>query len=185
MDRVGVHFHDTYGQAVANTLVALQFGVTKVDAAVGGVGGCPFAGPGASGNVATEDLLQLLEGLGVHTGLDMTKLAETGQWLTEQVLGRPNGAKVRLAGAGHRACAVWAERIEGHEGVASRVEEAQERQTALALQGRQPWVQSETWMVTLADAATLHRACANANITTAGGAQSVGGGAQSPGGGGV
>ncbi|CAJ1357786.1 unnamed protein product [Effrenium voratum] len=120
MDRVGVHFHDTYGQAVANTLVALQFGVTKVDAAVGGVGGCPFAGPGASGNVATEDLLQLLEGLGVHTGLDMTKLAETGQWLTEQVLGRPNG------GAG-------------------KTSEVQAK------------------------------ACANANITTAGGAQSVGG----------
>ncbi|CAK9103453.1 unnamed protein product [Durusdinium trenchii] len=93
IDRVGVHFHDTYGQAVANTLAALQFGVAKVDAAVGGVGGCPFAGPGASGNAATEDILQLLQGLEVETGLNFSKLAETGEWLTSHILQKGNGSK--------------------------------------------------------------------------------------------
>ena len=93
MEKVGVHFHDTYGQAVANTLAALQFGVAKVDAAVGGVGGCPFAGPGVSGNVATEDVVQLLHGLGVSTGLDLVELSETGQWLTTEVLGKGNGSR--------------------------------------------------------------------------------------------
>lgn len=93
MEQIGVHFHDTYGQAVANTLAALQFGVLRVDAAAGGVGGCPFAGPGASGNVATEDVLRLLEGLGVETGIQALSLAQTGQWLTVHVLGKENGAK--------------------------------------------------------------------------------------------
>eukprot|EP00913_Durusdinium_trenchii_P030690 g28744.t1 len=80
-------------QAVANTLAALQFGVAKVDAAVGGVGGCPFAGPGASGNAATEDILQLLQGLEVETGLNFSKLAETGEWLTSHILQKGNGSK--------------------------------------------------------------------------------------------
>lgn len=97
MDRVGVHFHDTYGQAVTNTMVALQHGVSRVDAAVGGVGGCPFAGPGASGNVATEDLLQLFQGVGIETGVDMQRLAETGEWLSAHVLGRSNSSKAGLA----------------------------------------------------------------------------------------
>ncbi|CAE8644919.1 unnamed protein product, partial [Polarella glacialis] len=88
MQHVAVHFHDTYGQAVANTLVALQHGVAMADAAVGGIGGCPFAGPGASGNAATEDLLQMLDGMGIETGVDMQKLAETGDWLCRDVLGR-------------------------------------------------------------------------------------------------
>lgn len=93
MEKVGVHFHDTYGQAVANTLAALQFGVAKVDAAVGGVGGCPFAGPGVSGNVATEDVVQLLHGLGVETGLDLLQLSEAGQWLSSHVLQKGNGSR--------------------------------------------------------------------------------------------
>jgi hydroxymethylglutaryl-CoA lyase len=69
VDRVGVHFHDTYGQALANTMSALEFGVDKMDSSAGGLGGCPYA-PGASGNVATEDLVWLLDGLGIEHGLD-------------------------------------------------------------------------------------------------------------------
>ena len=75
---VGVHFHDTYGQAIANTLVALERGIDKMDSSAGGLGGCPYA-PGASGNVATEDLLWLLEGLGIEHGVDLTGVAEVAQ----------------------------------------------------------------------------------------------------------
>ena len=78
VEQVGVHFHDTYGQALANTLVALQHGIDKMDSSAGGLGGCPYA-PGASGNVATEDLLWLLEGLGVDHGVDIEKVAEVAQ----------------------------------------------------------------------------------------------------------
>jgi hydroxymethylglutaryl-CoA lyase len=69
VDKLGVHFHDTYGQAVANTMSALEHGVDKMDASAGGLGGCPFA-PGAAGNVATEDLIWLLDGLGIAHGVD-------------------------------------------------------------------------------------------------------------------
>lgn len=77
-ERVGVHFHDTYGQAVANTVVALDRGIATMDSSAGGLGGCPYA-PGASGNVATEDLLYLLDGLGIEHGVDITAVAEVAQ----------------------------------------------------------------------------------------------------------
>lgn len=73
--RVGVHFHDTYGQAIANTVVALDHGITMMDASAGGLGGCPYA-PGATGNIATEDLLWLLDGMGIEHGIDLSKVAE-------------------------------------------------------------------------------------------------------------
>lgn len=73
--RVGVHFHDTYGQAVANTVVALERGIDKMDSSAGGLGGCPYA-PGAAGNVATEDLVWLLDGLGIEHGVDARAVAE-------------------------------------------------------------------------------------------------------------
>ncbi len=75
VDRVGVHFHDTYGQAVANTVVALERGIDKMDSSAGGLGGCPYA-PGAAGNVATEDLVWLLDGLGIEHGVDARAVAE-------------------------------------------------------------------------------------------------------------
>jgi len=74
VDRVGVHFHDTYGQAIANTVVALERGIDKMDASAGGLGGCPFA-PGATGNVATEDVLWLLDGLGIGHDIDIAGVA--------------------------------------------------------------------------------------------------------------
>ena len=74
VERVGVHFHDTYGQAISNTVVALGFGIDKMDSSAGGLGGCPYA-PGASGNVATEDLLFLLDGLGIEHGVDVEGVA--------------------------------------------------------------------------------------------------------------
>lgn len=76
--QIGVHFHDTYGQALANTLVALQHGVDKMDSSAGGLGGCPYA-PGASGNVATEDLVWLLDGLDIEHGVDVEKVAEVAR----------------------------------------------------------------------------------------------------------
>ncbi|GHF19798.1 hydroxymethylglutaryl-CoA lyase [Amycolatopsis deserti] len=93
--RIAVHFHDTYGQALANTLAALQRGVTTVDASAGGLGGCPFANS-ATGNLATEDLLWQLDGLGIHTGVDLTKLAETSVWLAGH-LGRPSPSRALRA----------------------------------------------------------------------------------------
>lgn len=78
IERVAVHFHDTYGQALANVLACLDLGVTVVDSSVGGLGGCPYA-PGASGNLATEDLVYMLDGLGVSTGVDLDKVAAAGR----------------------------------------------------------------------------------------------------------
>jgi hydroxymethylglutaryl-CoA lyase len=78
VERIGIHLHDTYGQAIANTMTALERGVDKMDASAGGLGGCPYA-PGATGNVATEDLLWLLDGLGVEHGLDAATLAGVAQ----------------------------------------------------------------------------------------------------------
>ncbi|KFL37682.1 hydroxymethylglutaryl-CoA lyase [Arenimonas donghaensis] len=95
MAALAVHFHDTRGQALANILACLEDGVGVVDAAVSGTGGCPYA-PGASGNVATEDVVYMLEGLGVATGVDLAKLVETGRWLAGK-LGRSSGSKVTLA----------------------------------------------------------------------------------------
>eukprot|EP01093_Parvamoeba_rugata_P001209 TRINITY_DN11515_c1_g1_i1.p1 TRINITY_DN11515_c1_g1~~TRINITY_DN11515_c1_g1_i1.p1 ORF type:complete len:114 (+),score=14.97 TRINITY_DN11515_c1_g1_i1:344-685(+) len=75
---VAVHFHDTYGQALANILVALQMGINVIDSAVPGLGGCPYA-KGASGNVATEDVVYMLHGMGIATGVDLSMLAEAGR----------------------------------------------------------------------------------------------------------
>jgi hydroxymethylglutaryl-CoA lyase len=93
--QLAVHFHDTYGQAIANILAALEVGVTVVDSSVAGLGGCPFA-PGASGNVASEDVLYMLNGLDVHTGIDLDKLIAAGDFIS-QLLKRPSGSKVARA----------------------------------------------------------------------------------------
>ncbi len=92
VDQLAVHFHDTYGQALANTLAALQQGVRVVDASAGGLGGCPFA-KSATGNLATEDLVWALDGMGVHTGVDLEAVTATSVWLAEQ-LGRPSPSRV-------------------------------------------------------------------------------------------
>jgi len=97
-DRVGVHFHDTYGQALANTLEALRNGVTVVDASTGGLGGCPYA-KSATGNLATEDLVWALQGLGIETGVDLDALVSTSTWMAEQ-LGRPSPSRVVRALSG-------------------------------------------------------------------------------------
>ena len=89
---IGVHFHDTYGQALANTLEALRHGVTVVDASTGGLGGCPYA-ESATGNLATEDLVWALHGLGIETGVDLDALVATSVWMAER-LGRPSPSRV-------------------------------------------------------------------------------------------
>jgi len=96
-DRLAVHFHDTYGQALANILAALEAGVGVVDSSVAGLGGCPYA-PGAGGNVASEDVLYMLQGLGIETGVDLDALIETGRFISER-LGRPPASKVSRARA--------------------------------------------------------------------------------------
>jgi hydroxymethylglutaryl-CoA lyase len=88
---LGVHFHDTYGQALANTYAALQHGVTTVDASAGGLGGCPYA-KSATGNLATEDLVWMLRGLGIDTGVDLDRLVATSVWMAGQ-LGRPSPSR--------------------------------------------------------------------------------------------
>ncbi|MGW3952706.1 hydroxymethylglutaryl-CoA lyase [Streptomyces sp. NPDC004752] len=88
---LGVHFHDTYGQALANTYAALEHGVTTVDASAGGLGGCPYA-KSATGNLATEDLVWMLQGLGIETGVDLGRLTATSVWMAEQ-LGRPSPSR--------------------------------------------------------------------------------------------
>ncbi|KLJ03012.1 hydroxymethylglutaryl-CoA lyase [Luteimonas sp. FCS-9] len=95
MQALAVHFHDTWGQALANVLACIEAGVRVVDAAVAGTGGCPYA-RGASGNVATEDVVYLLEGLGLRTGVDLPLLAQTGAWLSAR-LGRETGSKAGRA----------------------------------------------------------------------------------------
>ena len=100
MPALAIHFHDTYGQALANVLACLEEGVAVVDSAVSGAGGCPYA-QGASGNVASEDVVYMLHGLGIDTGVDLARLAETGRWLSA-LLGRETGSKAgrALAAAG-------------------------------------------------------------------------------------
>ncbi|GAA2168063.1 hydroxymethylglutaryl-CoA lyase [Pedococcus bigeumensis] len=100
VDRIGVHFHDTYGQALANTMTALRHGVTVVDASTGGLGGCPYA-KSATGNLATEDLVWALDGAGVETGVDLAQLVQTSVWMAGH-LGRPSPSGVvrALAGGG-------------------------------------------------------------------------------------
>ena len=101
-----MHFHDTYGQALANTMAALAHGVTVVDASAGGLGGCPYA-MSATGNLATEDLVWALDGLGIETGVDLEALVATSVWMAGQ-LGRPSPSRVvkaltGAAGAGDDA----------------------------------------------------------------------------------
>ena len=95
---LAVHFHDTYGQALANILTCLDAGVRVVDAAVSGTGGCPYA-KGASGNVASEDVVYMLQGMGIDTGIDIDALSATGRWLA-QLLGRDTGSKFTRARSG-------------------------------------------------------------------------------------
>ena len=87
MDQLAVHFHDTYGQALANILACVEAGVRVVDSSVAGLGGCPFA-RGATGNVATEDVVYMLHGMGLETGVDLVALSRTGDWIAGE-LGRP------------------------------------------------------------------------------------------------
>lgn len=95
LEHIAVHFHDTYGQALANILAALGSGVRVVDSSVAGLGGCPYA-RGATGNVATEDVVYMLHGMGLHTGVDIEKLARTG-WYICDALQRPPSSRVSLA----------------------------------------------------------------------------------------
>ncbi len=95
---LAVHFHDTYGQALANTLAALRCGVSTVDSSAGGLGGCPYA-ESATGNLATEDLVWMLDGLGVETGVDLDALVSTSKWMAGK-LGRPSPSRVVNALAG-------------------------------------------------------------------------------------
>ncbi|HET6911918.1 MAG TPA: hydroxymethylglutaryl-CoA lyase [Rhodanobacteraceae bacterium] len=95
---LAVHFHDTYGQAMANILACLEEGVRVVDSSVSGTGGCPYAN-GATGNVASEDVAYMLAGMGVQTGVDLNSLIETGLWLSAQ-LGHPTGSRVVRAQKG-------------------------------------------------------------------------------------
>ena len=97
-DRLAVHFHDTYGQALANILACLERGIAVIDSSVAGLGGCPYA-KGATGNVASEDVLYMLEGMGVETGVDLQRLAAAGQFISD-LLGRPSGSRVARAMAG-------------------------------------------------------------------------------------
>lgn len=92
---LALHFHDTYGQALVNTLVGLEHGVRVFDSSVGGLGGCPYS-KGATGNVATEDLLHLLHSLGVQTGVDLEEMAMIGDWISRE-LGRANDSRAGKA----------------------------------------------------------------------------------------
>ncbi|MBO6808563.1 hydroxymethylglutaryl-CoA lyase [Thalassospira sp.] len=100
-EKLAAHFHDTYGQALANLLAVLQMGVATIDSSVAGLGGCPYA-KGASGNVATEDVVYMLNGLGINTGIDLEKLAATGSWICDQI-GKSSASKVNLALAAKRS----------------------------------------------------------------------------------
>ncbi len=95
MEKLAVHFHDTYGQALANILACIEVGVRIVDSSVAGLGGCPYA-RGASGNVATEDVVYMLQGLGFDCGVDLQQLALTGNWISS-VLGRENDSRAGRA----------------------------------------------------------------------------------------
>jgi hydroxymethylglutaryl-CoA lyase len=95
LNRLGVHFHDTYGQALANILMALEMGIATIDSSVAGLGGCPYA-PGATGNVATEDVVYMLDGLGIESGVDLSKLVRTAWWISDR-LGRPPVSRVARA----------------------------------------------------------------------------------------
>jgi len=95
LDHISGHFHDTYGQALSNTLAALQMGVWNFQSSVAGLGGCPYA-KGATGNVATEDVVYLLNGMGIETGIDLEKLIDAGQFISD-FLQRPTHSRVAKA----------------------------------------------------------------------------------------
>lgn len=95
INHISGHFHDTYGQALSNTLAALEIGVWNFQSSVAGLGGCPYA-PGATGNVATEDVVYLLNGMGIETGIHLNALVDAGQFISKQ-LGRPSGSRVARA----------------------------------------------------------------------------------------
>ena len=101
IDHISGHFHDTYGQALANTLAAVSMGVWNFQASVSGLGGCPYA-KGATGNVATEDLVFMLHGMGIDTGIDLDQLVDAGQYISD-FLGRKNGSRVAQALLSKRA----------------------------------------------------------------------------------
>lgn len=94
-NRIALHLHDTYGQALANVLAGLEAGITEFDSSAGGLGGCPYA-KSATGNLATEDLIWMLDGLGIETGVDLTALVRTSRWLAGE-LGRPSPSRVVMA----------------------------------------------------------------------------------------
>jgi hydroxymethylglutaryl-CoA lyase len=89
IDNISGHFHDTYGQALANTLVCLQMGIWQFDTSIAGLGGCPYA-KGATGNVATEDVVYLLQGMEIDTGIDMQRLLDAGLYISEALQRKPN-----------------------------------------------------------------------------------------------
>ncbi len=99
-EKLALHFHDTRGTALANVLIGLWLGIRDFDSAIAGLGGCPYA-PGAAGNVATEDLVYMLHGMGIETGLDLDKLIEAGK-IAERIVGRPLPGKVHQAGLATR-----------------------------------------------------------------------------------
>jgi hydroxymethylglutaryl-CoA lyase len=103
-DAISGHYHDTYGQAIANVMASLQVGLYRFDTSIAGLGGCPFA-RGATGNVATEDVVFLLHGLGISTGLDLDALVDTGQWISAQ-LGRRSNSRAGNAIAAKRPTSV-------------------------------------------------------------------------------
>jgi hydroxymethylglutaryl-CoA lyase len=102
-DALSGHYHDTHGQAVANVLASLEAGLYRFDTSIAGLGGCPFA-RGATGNVATEDVVYLLHGLGIDTGLDLDALVDAGQWISAQ-LGRRSNSRAGNAIAAKRSAA--------------------------------------------------------------------------------
>ena len=101
MAKIGGHYHDTYGQALANIYASLEVGVKTFDSSVAGLGGCPYA-KGATGNVATEDVIYMLDGLGIETGVDLAKVFEAGRFICD-ALGREPTSKVAKALAAKRA----------------------------------------------------------------------------------
>jgi len=98
VDRLAMHFHDTYGQALANTYAALQHGITTFDASAGGLGGCPYA-ESATGNLATEDLIWLLNGLGIDHGVDLQAVVDTSAWMAQVLKREPASAVARALGS--------------------------------------------------------------------------------------
>jgi len=98
---IAMHFHDTYGQALVNTVVSLEHGIRTFDSSVGGLGGCPYS-PGATGNVATEDMVYFMDSLGMETGVDLDAVTDIGQWITSEI-GKPNSSSVGKAILGKRS----------------------------------------------------------------------------------